>query len=172
LLLDGGLFSEASGMMTSQKVSGSPGFSLLEVTISLGVLAVAIPLSLAGIASSTNSDMASRVDSMAASMVATGLNEWGATKDSGEEIGGEAKPPGDGEVWSMGFAAKGESCGRVEGEDYRNGCRNAGMAYLVRVEEMLEDDASSARAIRVSVEFPAMAAEAKRQRLEFFTLLP
>jgi Tfp pilus assembly protein PilV len=155
-------------MMVSQKVSGSPGFSLLEVVVSLGVLAVAIPLALAGIVGSTNADLASRADSLAGSIVAVCLKEWSEAKGAKEEIGGDES----GGVWSMGFASTGESCGKIEVNDYRSGCRKAGVVYLARVEETPAEDASHARGILVSVEFPAMAAEAKRQRLEFFTRLP
>jgi hypothetical protein len=155
-------------MKISRKVFRQGGFSLLEVVVSLGVLAVAIPLALAGIAGSANADLASRADSLAGSMVAVCLKEWSEAKGAKEEIGGDES----GEVWSMGFAATGESCGTVEAKDYRSGCRKAGVIYLVRVEETPAEDVSPAREVRVSVEFPAAAPEAKRQRLEFFTRLP
>lgn len=153
-------------MKVLRKVPGSRGFSLLEVTVSLGVLAVAIPLSVAGIAGSTRSDSASRLDSMAASMTTACLGEWSAERN------GEASPAFEGseEIRVVGFASTGESLGKVEAEDYQKGCRKSGMMYLVRVESA--DENGFARKVRVSIEFPAVAVAEKRQRLEFFTRLP
>lgn len=160
-------------MKVLRKGPGSRGFSLLEVTVSLGVLAVAIPLSVAGIAGSTHSDGASRMDSMAASMVTACLGEWNAARSGKGEFAGESVSLAGGEeMWVIGFASTGESLGKVEAEDYRKGCRTGGMTYLARLDSEPVEEGSSARKVRVSVEFPAVAPAEKRQRLEFFTRLP
>lgn len=153
-------------MKVLRKGSRSHGFSLLEVTVSLGVLAVAIPLTVAGIAGSTHSDGAAHMDSMASSMVTACLREWNEARR------GEGESAGEQEVWAMGFASTGESLGRVEAEDYRSGCRKSGMTYLARLENEPVEEGSFVRKVRVSVEFPAVAPAEKRQRLEFFTRLP
>jgi len=152
-------------MKISRKADGPQGFSLLEVTVSLGVLAVAIPLSLAGITGSTRSDAGSRMESMAASMVAAILVEW-------KEAASVEKPENEREIWALGFASTGESLGKVEAKDYRNGCRKNGMTYLARVESESVGESGPARKVRVSVEFPALARAEQRQCLEFFTRLP
>ena len=160
-------------MKVSRKVFRPGGFSLLEVVVSLGVLSVAIPLSVAGIAGSANSDAASRMDSMAPSMVTTCLSEYRAARGGeGESAGKLESPAGSEEVWAIGFASSGESLGKVAAEDYQSGCRKDGMTYLARLENEPVEESGSARKVRVSVEFPAVAPAAQRQRIEFFTRLP
>jgi len=159
-------------MRVSQKVHRTRGFSLLEVTISLGVLAVVIPLSVAGIAGSMNSDAASRMDSMAASMVAACLEEWNAEQSKGGLAEEPVSSAGDEEVRVIGFASTGEPLGRVTAEDYQKGCRKGGMLYLARLGNEPDEESRPTRKVRVSVEFPAAAPADKRQRLEFFTRLP
>jgi len=153
-------------MKVLRKMRGESGFSLLEVTVSLGVLAVAIPLSVAGIAGSTHSDAGSRLESMAASLVTVCLDEWNATRNVGKESGEKQ------EVWALGFAATGESLGKVEAEDYRSGCRESRMTYLATVDEEPVEESGSVHKVRVSVEFPAVARAEQRRHLEFFTRLP
>jgi prepilin-type N-terminal cleavage/methylation domain-containing protein len=166
-------FLPADLMKVSRKVYGSRGFSLLEVTVSLGVLAVAIPLSVAGIAGSVNSDGAARMDSMAASMVTVCLDEWSAARNGEGAFAVEsASTAGSEEVWTIGFASTGESLGKVEAEDYRMGSRQRGMMYLASIGNEPVEEGVSARKVRVSVEFPAVARAEQRQRLEFFTRLP
>lgn len=160
-------------MRVSQKVHWPHGFSLLEITVSLGVLAVAIPLSVASLAGSVNADAASRMDSMAASMVATCLDEWSAAgKGEGVFAGEPASLDGGEKIRAIGFASTGQSLGRVEAEDYRKGCRKDGVIYLARLENEPVEESRPALKVRVSVEFPAAAPADQRQRLEFFTCLP
>jgi hypothetical protein len=160
-------------MKILRKDPGARGFSLLEVTVSLGVLALAIPLSVAGIVGSANSDAASRMDSMAPSMVTTLLDEWRLARNGeGESAGEPRSPAGSEQVWAIGFASTGKSLGRVQAEDYQRGARKSGVTYLARLENEPVEESGSARKIRVSIEFPAVAAAEQRQRLEFFTRLP
>lgn len=151
-----------------------PGFSLVEVTVSLGVLAVAVPLVMATVAGAAGSDAGARADSVAGAIAAACLQElraakrgesrWLASADEGLLPAGETR--------AIGFSMAGEPVDEVEEESYRAGCRDAGMVYLAGLTSEPPVAGSAAGGVRITVEFPAAARVEKRQRLEFVTCLP
>jgi hypothetical protein len=142
--------------------------------VSLGVLAVAVPLVMATVAGAAGSDADARADSVAGTVAALCLQELRAAK-RGEGrwlTSTDGGLPPAGETRAIGFSMAGEPIGEVVEESYRAGCRDAEMVYLAGLTCEPPTPGAGAAGVRITFEFPAAARMEKRQRLEFVTSLP
>ena len=74
---------------------------------------------------------------------------------------------------ALSFSPAGEKIGEVDADAYRAGSREAGIAYLVRLERVVTEAAHRTTPnLRIVIEHPAAAREGRRQRLEFVTASP
>jgi hypothetical protein len=167
--------------MKSGLHSPRAGTSLLETTIAMGVLALAIPLVFAAVAASGDSGRAAEAETRAGWIVPACLREIDASRagisgyfpktDAGEAF------PAAGKIWALGFSAGGALAGAVEREEYERGTAKAAsrpIRYFARLAAEPERSATGPATlrVRVSVEYPSSAPVGKRRSLDFLTRIP
>lgn len=169
--------------MTLRPPTHSPnGFSLIEAIVSVGILALAIPLVLGALVESGNSGTSAAAETRCGWMVPACLDELKAAADGKSAVLPKIPLgtafPASGEVNGIAFGAGGESLGAVNKAAYETGVRrmsDTDVRYIAVLEgEVLPAKAGSVamRSIRVSIEYPASAPASKRTKLDFFTKTP
>lgn len=169
-------------MTEPQRNQAKRGFSLIEAIVSVGILALAIPLVLGALVESGNSGTAAAAETRSGWIVPACLDELKAASEGKSSLIpstplGTAFPAA-GQVYGIAFDASGESLGAVDKAGYESGVKrvaNEDVRYIAIMEgEVLTAKAGSApmRSIRVSIEYPAAAPAAKRAKLDFFTKTP
>lgn len=158
------------------------GFSLIEAIVSVGVLALAIPLVLGALVESGNSGTAAAAETRASWIVPACLNELKAAADGKSLIIpptplGEAFPTA-GQIYGIAFAATGQALGPVDKAMYESGVKRMkeqDVRYITKLEgEVLSVKAGSApmRSVLITIEYPAIAPSGKRTKIEFYTKTP
>ncbi len=157
------------------------GFSLLEIVIALGVLAVSVPLVFLALEEGGRSGMASAADNRGGAMAEVCLEEIRASREGracwvSNTIPGESIPP-EGGFWALAFADDGRVMGPVSTAQWASGvARLDGKAvrYLARIasESRASEGLPEMRIVRVTVEDPASAPLGKRGKSDFYTLVP
>lgn len=159
-----------------------PGTALAETIISVGLLALAVPVVMSALGESGKSSLHSAAESYSGTMISLSLAELRASRrgHSSEfpatSIG--QKIPPQGEIWVLGFSSSGCLLGRVSMDHYQGGVpsRHAdpAVAYLVRctASPPLSHETSGLLETRLTLEYPATTPAANRHTLDFFTLLP
>jgi prepilin-type N-terminal cleavage/methylation domain-containing protein len=160
----------------------SHGFSLIEVMISVGVLALVIPLVLGALLESGNSSASAAAETRSGWIVPACLDElkaaaYGRSKLVPNTPFGTAFPP-SGEVYGIAFDVGGRLIGAVDKTSYDTGVKRLkddDVRYIALIEgELLTGRTGAAplRSIHISLEYPAAAPAAKRTKLDFFTQIP
>ncbi|MCX6877969.1 MAG: type II secretion system protein [Verrucomicrobia bacterium] len=158
------------------------GFSLIEVILAMGVLAVALPLVFAVMARSGQSTAAAQAETRCAWIIPACLNEIEAahagnarflpTLTRGQPF------PAPGEVLALAFAADGRALGLADPEAYHRGLKNLAdepIRYLASIRTQrspAQPGGPPMLNLRLTLEYPSAAPVAKRQKLDFFTRLP
>ncbi len=160
---------------------GGGGFSLLEIVIALGVLAVSVPLVFLALEKGGRSGMASATDNRGGRMVEVCLDEIRASREGrarwfSNTRPGESIPPDDG-FWALAFSNEGRVMGAVTADQWTAGVsRLDGQAvrYFARIVSVphVSNGLPEMRNVRVTVEDPAAAPDGKRGKSEFHTLVP
>ncbi len=157
------------------------GFTLVEVMVSVGVLAVMIPTIVAAMVAASRDAARARAESRSAGIVEMCLGEVSAAqKGRGawlDTIPRTGAFPADG-LAVIAFTEAGRPVGRVKGDAYQRGVRKldgSAVRYLARIEgnpETVRADARAMRSLRIVVEYPAGVPAGRRRQLEFFTKIP
>lgn len=147
-----------------------PAFSLVEAVVSLGVLAMIVPVGFAGFAAAARQACTARAEARACRIVPRCLEALSSLRR--EPCSGEPRT-----VWWFASGRMGEAIREVEEKAYREGVAAGSgdpAVYLVRVERTPRKggDDRPMHDVRVVVEYPAVAGEARRTRLEFNTRMP
>lgn len=169
-------------MKTSPPSHTQRGFSLIEAIVSVGVLALAIPLVLGALVESGNSGTTAAAETRSSWIVPACLDELKAAADGKSALIpttplGTAFPPA-GQTYGIAFNSGGQSLGAVSKATYDSGLKKINdqdVRYIAIIEgEVLTAKAGSApmRSIHISLEYPAIAPAAKRTKLDFFTKTP
>jgi type II secretory pathway pseudopilin PulG len=158
------------------------GSSLVEVVVSIGVLAVAVPLIFGSIVESGNAGQYSAAETRAPWMVGTCMEEIRASRAGKaryfDNTGMDQPFPPTGEIWALGFAESGSIIGKLSRQEYESGLRkfeDSDIRYIASIRSSTKPPdipEGSPLSIHISVEFPAAAPAAKRRTLDFHTLLP
>lgn len=164
------------------KKSGQSGSSLIEVVIAVGVMAVAVPLVFGALAESGKSGMSAEAETRSAWMIPICLDEIRASREGRSEYftpttAGQVFPPAS-EVWALAFSAEGKPVGKVSKAVYDKGTRElngAKVLYLASISSAVPKTQTGAipmLSAKITIEYPAGAPAAKRQKLDFFTRIP
>ncbi len=169
--------------------SARSGSSLIETVIAMGVLAVAIPLVFGALAESGKSTMSSVLETRSAWIVPACMDEIRASRDGRPQFftattAGQAFPP-IGDVWALVFSPEGKALGKITKSVYDSGTKDfngqpvryiatlsATAIVLTNAENTLKPGAPPMMRGSISLEYPAGAPAAKRQKLGFNTRLP
>ena len=157
------------------------GVSLIEAVVSIGVLAVIAPIAMAAMLKAGEGGNSARAETRAPAIVEACLAELKTARDGNSDhlpalTPGE--PFGSGQMLCLAFRRDGTLIGAVDPGGYGAGTDRIGdedVSFLARLQGELDtsrDGFPEMLQITVSVEYPAVARDAKRRRLEFLTKLP
>ena len=157
------------------------GASLVEIMVSIGVLAVVTPLALAAMLQAGEGGSSSRAETRAPLIVENCLSELDMARkglstnlpamQAGKEFGKD-------QVLCLAFGGDGKLLGRVEGSGYDTGIpevKGEDAAFLARlsaVEDKSRSDFPLMLTVKVSIERPAIASSKNRRVMDFYTKLP
>lgn len=156
------------------------GFSLMEVVISVGVLAVAVPVIMAMMVAGTRSSRVATEETQAALVVRTVLQELRAARDGKGALveGSLAWPefPAGGGRLVFSVNAEGELVEQLGAAKYGTGVQDREVRYLVSASGGVyrrdgEPDSEVLSRVVVSVETPPVAKAEDRRQFEFVQLV-
>jgi prepilin-type N-terminal cleavage/methylation domain-containing protein len=166
---------------TPSKPGLQRGVSLVEVMVSIGVLAVAAPLALAALMRAGEGTGASRAETRAPLIVENCMSELAmARKGSAEHL--PAMLPGEEfgrtDVLCLAFGADGGLLGRIDGGEYDAGAGSVASRdayYLATLQGAADEERTGfppMLQVKVTIEYPSIAPSERRRKMEFFTKLP
>lgn len=157
------------------------GISLVETIVSVGVLAVVIPLALAAMLKASGTGASARAETRAISIADFCMLELRAARDGNSEYVAPIKAGEDfgssGNFMGLGFGRDGAVIGTLTQAQYDEGLTKLGdeqVYYLARLSGKLDTTTREVDlvTVTVSVEYPASRAAAKRSQVSFYTKLP
>lgn len=155
----------------------SPGSSLIEMVLALGVLAVALPLGLGAIRQAGDGLRLAREDGQSVAMVHEVLEELKRAREGRPcmlgDIGKNADFPSSGHVLGLAFDGHGRMLRKIGNEEYRDGSPAKAEPRVTHF-AIIEGRANGARRlsdIEILIEFPASAKQGTRQSLAYHTQL-
>jgi Tfp pilus assembly protein PilV len=159
------------------------GSSLVEAIIAVGVLAVAVPLVFATMAESGESGLAAQAETRSSWMVPACMEELQLAMKGRSAFLEEMTPslefPVTGGLVALAFTSEGAIAGKVSQNAYERGLRDVDgipAKYIVSMTGELPDadadDSPQCLSVTLTIEYPAAAPAAKRQKLEFHTRMP
>jgi Tfp pilus assembly protein PilV len=157
------------------------GASLVEIMVSIGVLAVVAPLALAAMLQAGEGGSTSRAETRSPLIVENCMQELDMARKGLSQNLPALQPGqefGSSEVLCLAFAADGKLLGRVEGSGYDRGTDRLGTedaAFLVRLsgtEDKSRADFPKMLTVKVAIERPAIAPANRRKAMTFYTKLP
>jgi len=162
-------------------VSRNRGSSLIEAVIAMGVLAIAIPLVFGAIAESGKSGMSSEAETRSIWIIPACMDEIQASRDGTPRFftattTGETFPAA-GDVWALAFSPQGKAIGKIDNDLYDKGAKEIDgqpIRFIASISsETVANTATPAMLnVRISLEYPSGAPAAKRQKIDFHTLIP
>ncbi|MGD7654609.1 MAG: hypothetical protein ACQCXQ_15430 [Verrucomicrobiales bacterium] len=170
-------------MNVKRKQASDSGATLMEAVISIGVLAVALPLVYGAMGEAGRSGMNAEAETRSAWIVPVCFQEVKASREGRsayfpETADGEEFPAAGG-LWALAFTAEGKLAGKVTSAEYDAGVTTVdgeGVRYVVTMsaEEEASEDADDEPMLRLEfvMEYPAGVPAKKRRSLEFQTRIP
>jgi prepilin-type N-terminal cleavage/methylation domain-containing protein len=178
--MEDGIMSAGANMPNRPR--SRPGFTLVEVIISVGILAVMIPTVVAAMVAASRDSARARAENRAAGIVETCIQEVEAARTGRSAWLAPIPPvgafPAAGHPAVLAFSEDGQALGRVKAEAYQEGLTRLdgkSVRYLARIEgkpETVRKDAESLRALKITVEFPSGIPANRRRHLEFLSRIP
>ena len=158
------------------------GSSLIEAVIAMGVLAVAVPLVFGAIAESGKSGISAEADTRSTWIIPACMNEIRASREGKPQffiptLVGQTFPP-TGDVWALAFSPEGKPVGKLSKTAYESGAKDLNgqaIGYVTTLSSVTTTTKTGATPMlraKVTLEYPAGAPLAKRQKLDFFTRIP
>jgi type II secretory pathway pseudopilin PulG len=158
------------------------GFSLMEVVIAIGVLAVTLPLVFAVMVRSSQSTVAAQAETRCAWIIPACINEIMSAYDGKSSclptLTRNQQFPLDGDILALAFAGDGHLIGSVERESYTAGIKQLTgqpVRYIVSIHAthtQPQPATSPMLNLRLTLEYPSVAAQANRRKLDFHTRIP
>ena len=160
----------------------SRGSSLVEAVIAVGVLAVAVPLVFGALAEAGKSGSSAQAETRATWIVRACMREIEASRDGRPQYftataTGQTFPPA-GEVWALAFTADGSILGKVSKTQCDRGLKELDgrparyIAVLAATSGNVSPGTTPMLDARISIEYPASASAARRNKLDFHTRIP
>ena len=156
------------------------GFTLMESVISVGLLALVIPLVVALVAASGTASRSATDDTKAAFMARSVMEEIVAAREGGGDLIEEELEwpefPGPGGRYVITADDEGNLLSLLEAGAYETGVDERGVAYLISVRGEQQDfpvhpELQSLSKVEIMVEFPAIAPRDNRRSRTFIQLL-
>lgn len=151
------------------------GVTLVEAVLAVAVLAVAIPLVFAALASAGKSVGASAAETVSTWIVPTCVQELEATRmGTSRYFPSTANlpdfpPPGD--LWALTFSRQGQLLAKIDHAVYDRGIPTSAryIARMTAIPATAPPTATSVRSVQITIEYPASAPALRRKKLTFQT---
>jgi type II secretory pathway pseudopilin PulG len=163
------------------RTKSNAGISLVECVISMGVLAVIAPISLATMSQAGLGSRSARAETRAPAIVESCMSEVRAAQAGKKTLltgihTGTPFPSGGG-ILCLGFDSTGKLLGTVDESTYSQGARDKidgkDVVYLATVNgEEVREGETTMLDVKVTVESPASSPSNKRSQIDFLTRTP
>lgn len=167
--------------VTRRQSRFASGISLVETIVSVGVLAVVIPLALAAMLKASGTGASARAETRATAIADFCMMELRAARKENSEYFSPVKAGEDfgsaGNFMGLGFSRDGAVIGKLTQAQYDEGLTKLGddrVFFLARISGELDTMTREVDlvTVTVSVEYPAVKSAAKRSQVNFHTKLP
>lgn len=163
-------------MKHTKRPSQASGVSLLEAVIAISVVAVAVPLALGAMGKAGVVGATARAETRAPGIADWCRVELEAARRGVSEVlpplpAGQAFPA-EGEVLALAFDRDGSLVGPVEAEAYESGLSRLGEEDVYYIASLSGRPEETGVTLTVSVEYPAVRREERRDEVAFHTILP
>ncbi|MEK7951140.1 type IV pilus modification PilV family protein [Luteolibacter soli] len=157
------------------------GVSLVETMIAIGILAVVGPLAVATLLKSGEGGVTARAETRSVAIVERCLSELKTARDGPSQYLPKLEPGanfGKDRVVCLAFAGDGTLLGKVDEGSYSSGSGKVDSqdaVYLAKLQGDLQTQRTGfppLLTVTVTVEYPAVAPQNKRNHTEFHTQLP
>lgn len=163
----------------AKKISFSKGTTLVESSIAMGILAVAVPLVFGSMAEAGKSGSSAEAETRCAWMIPACLQEIENSRAGRPQYfaateTGEAFPTGD-EIWALAFSSEGSVIGKISAAEYKSGIRNTCgkmVSHIANIRAHKLDENDRMLGLRITLEYPAAAPAGKRRTLDFHSRIP
>jgi hypothetical protein len=155
------------------------GSTLVESSIAMGILAVAVPLVFGSMAESGKSGTSAEIETRSAWMIPTCLREIEDSRSGKPQYftateTGQTFPP-ENEIWALAFSDDGSCVDKISIHQYKGGLRNLNskrISHLARISASESEEANEMLELRITIEYPAAAPAGKRKTLDFHSRMP
>jgi len=156
--------------------------SLIDAIMAIGVLAVAIPLVLATMTQAGKSGLSAEAETRCNWIVPACMEEIRASREGRPQYfnstsTGHIFPPAD-DVWVLAFGPDGKPIGKISKSLYDKGTKELNGEPVLYLANMASTTAQAKTGetpmlnVRISINYPASAPLAKRQKIDFHTQIP
>lgn len=156
--------------------------SLIDALIAIGVLSVAIPLVLTTMTQAGKSGLSAEAETRCNWMIPTCMEEIRASREGRPQYFnttsiGQIFPPTD-DVWALAFSPDGKPIGKIPKSLYDMGTKEINgksvlyLATMTSTTAQVKTGESPMMNVRISIDYPASAPVAKRQKIDFHTQIP
>lgn len=162
--------------------SSAKGSSLIEVMIAMGVLAVAVPLVLGTMVQTGGSNLSAQAETRSSWIVQSCFEELQYAMRGESQYIEPLKPGedfGNNSPLALGFGIEGSVLGKVSGGSYDRGVTNLSnkpVRYIAVMSGEKEKNEAGEETkglkVKITLEYPAGAPAAKRQKIDFHTRIP
>ena len=164
---------------SSVKTSNRSGSTLVESSIAIGILAVAVPLVFGSMAEAGKSGASAEAETCSTWIIPACLQEIENSRASKSQYftateTGQTFPP-ENEIWALAFCDEGMLVDKITIAQYEDGIKklnNKSISHLARIDatKSLENDGMIE--LLITLEYPAIAPAGQRRKLDFRSLIP
>lgn len=161
------------------KILFRAGSTLVESSIAMGILAVAVPLVFGTMAESGKSGASAEAETRSAWIIPACLEEVESSRSGNPRYfnateTGQAFPQ-ENEIWSLAFSAEGAIIDKITVAQYESGIKKLNgktISHLAKMNAAKHDENDSMLTLRITLEYPAAAPAGNRRTLDFHSLIP
>ncbi len=164
---------------SSVKNSHQSGSTLIESSIAMGVLALAVPLVFGSMAEAGKSGRCAEAESSSTWIIPACIQEiedtragrpqYFATTETGQNF------PPEKEIWALAFSNEGSPVGRITVAQYDCGIKKLDgkeISHLAKISTSKTEEDGDMLKLRITLEHPAAAPAGKRKTLDFHSRIP
>lgn len=165
--------------IASAKISRCAGSTLVESSIAMGILALAVPLVFGSMAEAGKSGASAEAETRSAWIVPACIQEVENSRAGIPQYftateAGQILPPAN-EIWALAFSNTGSIVGKVSTAQYDNGIRDLDgktISHLANISAEKPEQDDGMIKLHITLEYPATAPSDKRKKLHFHSLIP
>ena len=164
---------------SSVKIIHCSGSTLVETSIAMGILALAVPLVFGSMAEAGKSGASAEAETRSAWIIPTCLQEIEDSRAGKPQYfvateTGQTFPP-ENETWALAFSNEGSCMGRISIVQYESGIRDLDgrtISHLAKISATKPEENDGMLKLCITLEYPATAPAGKRSKLDFHSRIP